>query len=53
MWYVYARYIRSGKEDFIAVFDTEKEAVIRIAKCYLFDEVSHQKGEYYYFMKKH
>ena len=53
MWYVYCRHLSSGREDFVGVYDTAKEAVHKIAQCYYIDAHSCQKDEYYYFMKKH
>ena len=50
MWYVYYRHLSSGREDFVGVYDTEKEAVHKIAQCYYADAHSCQKDEYYYFM---
>ena len=34
MWYVYCRHIGTGREDFIGIYDTAKEAVHKIAQCY-------------------
>lgn len=54
MWYVYCKYIKSGKEDCVnRTFDTPEEAIKHIALCYATDKDLHQLGEYYYFMKKH
>ena len=53
MFYVYCRHLSSGREDFVGVYDTAKEAVHKIAQCYYIDAHSCQKDEYYYFMKKH
>lgn len=53
MWYVYLKHIISGREDFVGVYDTAKEAVHRIAQCYQIDKGSCQEDEYYYFMKRH
>ena len=33
MWYVYYRHLSSGREDFVGVYDTAKEAVHKIAQC--------------------
>lgn len=53
MFYVYAKHVGSGKEHFIGVFETMKEAVGNIASNYKIDEQIGQKNEYYYFMKQH
>lgn len=54
VWYVYLRHISSGREDFIGCYETQKEAVRKIASCYLIDERNPaMRGEYYYFMKRH
>lgn len=53
MWYVYCKYIKSGKEGCVnRTFDTPEEAIKHIALCYATDKDLHQLGEYYYFMKK-
>lgn len=53
MWYVYMRVVCSGREEFIGIYDTEKSAVCKIAECYRIDWNCGQRGEYYYFLKKH
>lgn len=54
MWYVYMRHIDSGREEFVGVYDTAKEAVQRIALCYQIDaRTPATTNEYYYFMKRH
>lgn len=54
MWYVYVRYLASGREDCVnTTFDSAQAAVKHIAKCYAIDKDLGQLGEYYYFMKKH
>ena len=54
MWYVYMRHIDSGREEFVGVYDTAKEAVKKIALCYRVDDRnSAMTNEYYYFMKRH
>lgn len=52
MFYVYSRYIKTGKEDYIGIYATEKEAIEKIASCYKIDYKICQQGEYYYFIKK-
>ena len=54
MWYVYVRYMKSGKEDCVnTTFDTSEAAIKHIAKCYAIDKDLGHLGENYYFMKKH
>ena len=53
MWYVYYRHLRTGREDFVDCYETQKEAVNKIASCYIIDRNTAQKNEYYYFMKQH
>lgn len=53
MWYVYYRNIKTGKEDFVAVYDRAEEAIKKIAILYEADKVLGLLGEYYYFMKQH
>lgn len=54
MWYVYVRYLKSGREDCVnRTFDTAEAAVKHIARCYAIDKDLGQLGENYYFMKKH
>lgn len=52
IFYVYSRHIPTGKERYIDQFETERAAVIHIAKCYRIDAEIGQTGEYYYFIKK-
>ena len=53
MWYVYCRYVKSGREDCVnRTFETAEEAIKHIALCYATDKNLHQLGEYYYFMKE-
>lgn len=52
MWYVYAKYLKTGREDFIQVYDNAEDAVCKIANNYRIDKELSQLGEYYYFMKK-
>ena len=53
MYYVYSKYLKTGKEDFLRMFDTLEDAIRHIAKCYRIDSELCQLGEYYYFMVKH
>lgn len=53
MFYVYSRHIPTGGERYINQFETEREAVLHIAKCYRIDTQIGQDGEYYYFIKRH
>ena len=53
MWYVYARSIKSGRDDCVnKTFDSAEEAIKHIAYCYSIDKDLHQLGNYYYFMKQ-
>ena len=52
-YYVYSKYLKTGKEDFLRMFDTSEDAIRHIAKCYRLDSGLCQLGEYYYFMVKH
>lgn len=53
MFYVYARHMRTGKEQMVnAAYEAEEDAIRKIASCYKIDEKLCQLGEYYYFMKK-
>lgn len=53
MFYVYKKYIKSGQNDFLNVFDEITDAIRHIAKCYRIDAQSSALGEYYYFMQEH
>lgn len=53
MYYVYSRYVKTGKEQLLRTFDTQEDAIRHIAKCYRVDSGLVQLGEYYYFMTKH
>jgi hypothetical protein len=54
MWYVYCKYLASGREDCVnQAFDTPQAAIKHIARCYAIDKDLGQLCEYYYFMKKH
>lgn len=50
MFYVYAKYIKTGKEDFIHTYDSAEDAIHKIANNYKIDKEIGQLGEYYYFM---
>lgn len=52
MFYVYSKYLRTGKEDFLRSFENSDDAISHIAKCYSIDSNLCQLGEYYYFMKQ-
>ena len=52
MFYVYSKYLKTGKEDFINTFKSAEDAVHHIAKCYRIDTQCGQLGDYYYFMKQ-
>jgi|GluameStandDraft_1065615.scaffolds.fasta_scaffold02965_21 hypothetical protein len=53
MYYVYCRHLGTGRESFVNLYDTEKDAVSKIASCYAIDSQTCQQGEYYYFLMKH
>lgn len=50
MFYVYSKYIKTGREDFIRTYDNAEDAVRKIASNYKIDKELGQLGEYYYFM---
>ena len=50
MFYVYSKYIKTGREDFIRTYDNAEDAVRKIANNYKIDKDLCQLGEYYYFM---
>lgn len=52
MYYVYSKHTKTGKEDFIRIFDTSEDAIRHIHRCYSVDSEIGQLGEYYYYMKK-
>lgn len=53
MYYVYSRHLDTGRESLLNTYDTEKDAVLKVASCYTIDSRMCQEGEYYYFIKKH
>ena len=53
MFYVYSRHMKTGKENFINIYQNAEDAVRKIANCYVIDAKLGQQGEYYYFMKQH
>lgn len=52
MFYVYSKYIKTGKEDLIKICNSAEDTIHHIAKCYKIDRELLQLGEYYYFMVK-
>ena len=52
MFYVYCKYVKTGKEDFINSYETAQQAIEKIASNYNIDKNINQLGEYYYFMKQ-
>lgn len=50
MFYVYVKYMKTGKEDFIRTYDSAEDAIHKIANNYKIDKEIGQLGEYYYFM---
>lgn len=53
MFYVYSQHVKTGKQDFIKVFDTMEEAVACVRRNYNIDAEHCAKDEYYYFIKQH
>lgn len=53
MFYVYCKYIKTGKEEFINSYETAPEAIKKIASNYNIDKNINQLGGYYYFFKQH
>lgn len=49
-YYVYSKYIKTSKTDFVREFDTQEDAIRHIAKCYRIDTKLGQCGEYYYYI---
>jgi len=52
MLYVYLKVLKTGEERFINSYNTEVDAIEKIASCYKIDSRLGQLGDYYYFMKK-
>ena len=52
MFYVYFKYIKTGKEGFANCYETAQQAIEKIANNYNIDKSINQLGEYYYFMKQ-
>ena len=52
MYYLYERYLKTGKERLIETFDTEKDAIKKMYACLKTDKHLNQLGELYYFVKK-
>lgn len=52
MYYVYSKYLKTGREDLCHTFDNVEDAIRHIAKCYRLDDGLGQLGDYYYFMIK-
>ncbi len=53
MFYVYVRWIKSGREEFINTYNSEIDAIKKIAQNYKIDGELGDLGEHYYFYKKH
>lgn len=51
-YHVYSKHLTTKKENYLASFEKEKEAVNHCRTCYHIDEKSHQANEYYYFIKE-
>ena len=52
MFYVYSKYLKSGREDYVNSYPTPEDAIHKIAQCYKINSNIGQLGEYYYFMIK-
>lgn len=52
MYYIYSKYLKTGREDFIKMCENTDDAIRHIHKCYSLDSGLGQLGEYYYFMVK-
>ena len=52
MYYVYMKYLKTGRENLIHTYETSEDAIRRIAANYNIDKDLGQLGEYYYFMVK-
>ena len=52
MVYVYQRYIKTGQDSFINVYDSWEDALKHIRKCYNIDKDLNQLGMYYYHAKE-
>lgn len=53
MWYVYCVFIDNGKTECVnRTFDTARDAVKHIARCYDIDRDLGQLGNYYYYMRR-
>lgn len=53
MFYVYIRFLKTGKENYLCCFEYVEDAIHKIASCYSIDTRMGQLGDYYYFMKQH
>lgn len=53
MYYIYSKHVTTGREEFVDVKDTLKEAVTKIRCCMQIDAGTAQKDCYYYFVKVH
>ena len=52
MYYVYCKYLSTEREVFCKAFDTEKEAIEHVYRCYKIDRELHQLGDNYYFIRR-
>ena len=52
MYYVYAEFVKTGKQDFVNCYETAQQAIEKISSNYQIDKNINQLGVYYYFMKK-
>ena len=51
-YYVYSKYMESGTENFVGVYDDYKSAIEKIKSLYAIDDKSCMKNMFYYFMKQ-
>ena len=51
-YYVYSKYMESGTEIFVGVYDDYKSAIEKIKSLYTIDDKSCMKNMFYYFMKQ-
>ena len=52
-YFVYSRYIGTGREDCAGIYDSWEEAIEKVTLLYNMDKKSvAAKGQYYYFIKE-
>lgn len=50
--YVYSKHVKSGREEFINIYDTWEEAIAKMRYFYNVDKEHCSENEYYYFAKE-